>query len=292
MKMRWKMLFALLFVFAAAAVVFGEEEGEFREEEGKQAYKDTPYFSGMPNYHIIDAGDREFDEYRFYNGKNCTTVEGQRFRRTYSWKQTGKQASDLQITRNYANAVRGMGGAVLFDGQCSGADCAENCGYRMMTGRVTKGGNELWIEVVPYNDGGDYQMTIIVKEAPKQDVTAGDMLKALNTEGHIALYINFDTGMAIIKPEAQPIIDQIAALMKQNPDLKLGIEGHTDNVGDRKKNRFLSEERARSVVAALVNMGIDPQRLTVAGYGQDKPIADNKTEEGRAKNRRVELVKK
>ncbi len=286
MGLRGKMLFAVLLVFLAVTVAAAQED------EGGQAYKDTPYFSGMPNYYISDAGDKEFDEYHFYNGKNCTTVEGQKFLRVYSWKQTAKQGSDLQITRNYANAVRSMGGTVFFEGQCSGADCAENCGYRMMTGKITKGGNEVWVEVVPYNDGGDYHMTIIVKEAMKQDVTAGDMLKALNADGHIALYINFDTGMAIIKPESQPVINEIAALMKKNPDLRLGIEGHTDNVGDRKNNKFLSEERARSVVGALVNLGIDPKRLTPAGFGPDRPIADNKTEEGKAKNRRVELVKK
>jgi outer membrane protein OmpA-like peptidoglycan-associated protein len=70
------------------------------------------------------------------------------------------------------------------------------------------------------------------------------------------------------------------------------VEGHTDNVGNPKSNKTLSDERAKSVVAAIVSQGIDTKRLSAAGYGQDKPIADNKTEEGKAKNRRVELVKK
>ena len=81
-------------------------------------------------------------------------------------------------------------------------------------------------------------------------------------------------------------------MLKTNPDLKLSVEGHTDNVGTPASNKTLSEQRAKSVVAAIVDQGINADRLSPSGYGQDKPIGDNNTEEGRAKNRRVELVKK
>jgi OOP family OmpA-OmpF porin len=146
--------------------------------------------------------------------------------------------------------------------------------------------------VVPAGDGSDYYMTIILKEFMKQDVTASDMLDALNRDGHIALYINFDTGKSTIKPESKSIIEQIVEMLKANPDLKLSIEGHTDNVGNPGSNKTLSEDRAKSVVAAIAGQGIGIERLSTSGYGQDKPIGDNKTEIGRAKNRRVELVRK
>lgn len=162
----------------------------------------------------------------------------------------------------------------------------------MMVGKVIKGGNELWIEVAPFNDGNDYYLIVVAKEAMKQDVTANAMLEALNRDGRVALYINFDFGKATIRPDSQPIIKQIVEMLKSNPDLKLSVEGHTDNVGSPKSNKTLSEERAKAVVAAIVGEGIDPKRMSALGHGQDKPIADNKTEEGRAKNRRVELVKK
>jgi hypothetical protein len=154
-------------------------------------FKDTPYFSGMPNHRIGDATDQEFADHRFFNGKNCTTVEGKKYFRTYTLKENAKQSSDLQISRNYANAVRNMGGTVIFDGECAGAECAENCGGRMMTGKVIKGGNELWVEVVPFNEGNDYYLTLVLKEEMKQDITASGMLEALNRDGRIALYINF-----------------------------------------------------------------------------------------------------
>ena len=286
MKSRAKVLCALFFMLLASVVAFGEEDGEGPK------YKDAPYFSGMPNYTITEADDKEFDDFRFYNAKNCTTVEGKKFFRSYTLKENAKQASDLQISRNYANAVRNMGGTILFEGECSGVECAENCGYRMMVGKVKKGTSELWVEVVPFNEGYNYYLTLVEKEAMKQDVTYSGILKTLNTEGHIALYINFDTGKSTIKPDSQNIIHQIVAMMKDNPDLRIGVEGHTDNVGNPKSNQTLSEDRAKAVVAAIEKEGIDTKRLSAAGFGQDKPIADNKTEEGRAKNRRVELVKK
>jgi len=279
---------SLWFFCVINLMVSGALSGAGAESE----FRDTPFFSGMPNYKITDAADQEFADYRFFNGKECITVEGRKHHRAYTLKEDAKESSELQISRNYANAVKNMGGTIVFDGMCSGADCAENCGYRMMIGKVMKGNDELWVEVVPFNGGGDYYLTVVVKEAMKQDVTAGDMFNALNRDGHIALYINFDTGKSTIKPGSNVIIEQIVQMMKANPEVKISIEGHTDNMGNPKSNKMLSDDRAKAVVAAIVAQGIDAKRLSSMGHGQDKPIADNKTEEGRAKNRRVELVKK
>jgi outer membrane protein OmpA-like peptidoglycan-associated protein len=80
--------------------------------------------------------------------------------------------------------------------------------------------------------------------------------------------------------------------MKSHPDLKLSIEGHTDNVGTPASNKTLSEQRAKAVLDAVVKLDVAANRMTALGWGQDKPIADNRSEDGRAKNRRVEIVKK
>jgi len=278
----WIIVSFLLLMSPRVLVKVQAQESEF---------KDTPWFSGMPNFTIYDAEDIEFDSYNFYNGKTCTTVEGRKYKRTYALKEDVQKSSVAQIIRNYSNAIKSMGGIILYEGMPQEADCAENNGLNMVVGKTVKDGNEMWVEVVTLG-GDDYYITIIVKELMKQDVTASNMFEALNRDGHIALYINFDTGKSIVRDESKPIIEQIVQMMKQNPDLKIGVEGHTDNVGSPASNKTLSEARAKAVVSAIVGQGISADRLSPAGYGQDKPVADNNTEEGRAKNRRVELIKK
>lgn len=182
-----------------------------------------------------------------------------------------------------------MGGTVLHDGVTED-ECYENAGRQTTIGKILKSGSEIWVEVVAWGD--EYTLTVVAKEAMKQDVTAGALFDALNRDGHVALYINFDTGKATIRPDSQGVIDQVAQMLSANPTLKLGVEGHTDNVGAAASNQALSESRAKAVVAALVAKGTATTRLTALGWGQTRPVAPNTTEEGRAKNRRVELVKK
>jgi OOP family OmpA-OmpF porin len=263
--------------------------------EDIEGSKDNPYLSRMPNYLITDFEEKEFEAFQFCDGKALKTIEGKYSKIYYEINENVTSASDLQISRNYANAVRNIGGTVLYEGTAWESNCEEGnfCGTgRLVTANIEKGNKELWVQISTCDNGNDYTLTMIEREAMKQDITASDMLNALNTAGHVTLYINFDTGKSTIKPESQPVIDQIVSLMKDNPNLKIGVEGHTDNVGDAKKNKILSEDRAKAVVSAIVNQGIDASRLSAAGFGQDKPIADNSTEEGRAQNRRVELVKR
>ncbi len=125
-----------------------------------------------------------------------------------------------------------------------------------------------------------------------QEITANLMWEKLQKEGFISLQINFDTNKATIKSDSMPLIKQIVDLMKSQRKLRVSIEGHTDNQGTASANKVLSLNRARSVAVAVAAGGIAPDRMGTIGWGQEKPIADNRTEEGRAVNRRVELVKK
>ena len=112
------------------------------------------------------------------------------------------------------------------------------------------------------------------------------------TDGKFITYgITFDVGKATIKPESMGEINRIVQLMTENPDLKFSVEGHTDSTGNATSNQTLSEQRSQAIVAKLVELGIAQDRLTAVGKGQNNPIADNNTDEGRAKNRRVEFVK-
>ena len=113
------------------------------------------------------------------------------------------------------------------------------------------------------------------------------------TDGKFITYgITFDVGKAVIKPESMGEINRIVKLMTDDPSLKFEVQGHTDNTGNAASNQTLSEQRAQAIVSKLVEMGISADRLTAVGKGQTNPIADNSTDEGRAKNRRVEFIKK
>jgi outer membrane protein OmpA-like peptidoglycan-associated protein len=131
-----------------------------------------------------------------------------------------------------------------------------------------------------------------VMETEKVTVNAEAMAKDLGRTGHVSIYgIYFDTDKAEIKPGSEPTVKEMAKLLRENPGLKVYIVGHTDNVGSLTYNLDLSQRRAESVVKALVTLhGADRTRMVANGVGPLAPMASNKTEEGRSKNRRVELV--
>jgi len=144
------------------------------------------------------------------------------------------------------------------------------------------------------NKGGYYYQTIVTEKAMAQEVTAdaSSLNDELNKSGHVAVYgIHFATGQAVILPDSEAILQQIVKLLQNNPGLKLRVEGHTDNQGNAAANQTLSEKRAQAVVAWLSGHGVAAARLAAKGFGASKPVADNANDDGRAKNRRVELAK-
>lgn len=268
---------ALALVFGCAAFLRAQEE----EQPDLEGSKDHPLLSRMKNFFISDYRDR-YDEHEFYINadRESKMIEGELTSLDYQLKDGAPQPSPLQIKRNYMNALKTLGAKLLFEDE----DYA--------CWNLVKGDQEFWMDVQVYNDGATYTLTIVQIAAMAQEVTANAMLEALNKDGFIALYINFESGRSDLKPEMQETIDQIAALLTDNEDLRVSIEGHTDNVGQPESNKALSERRAEAVRKAVIDAGVDPSRIGAVGWGQERPIADNRSEEGRAKNRRVEIVKK
>ena len=259
--------------------VMGVGSAGFAQEKDTSGCKDHPLISRMKNYYIT-ACEKNFNAFEFFVKEGNKTLEGEKTKIDYCLQEGPPQPSFLQIRRNYGNAIKSIGGTLLYDDD------------RRSTFRVAKEGKEAWIALEAFNEGRNYQLVIVEMEAMTQEVTADAMYNALNKDGFIALYINFDTGKSNIKPESMGIIEQIAAVLKAHPELKVSIEGHTDNVGTPQSNKTLSQQRARSVVNAVAQKGIAADRMTAVGWGQEKPVADNRSEEGKAKNRRVEVVKK
>jgi outer membrane protein OmpA-like peptidoglycan-associated protein len=199
----------------------------------------------------------------------------------YQYEDSAGQApSYLQIRRNYQNAAKALKAKILVD----------RLRYTAM--QIDKDSSRIYIGLELFNDGRTIDITILEQKAMVQEITANDMWQALQKDGFMALYINFDTNKSTIKQESTGIIDQIVELMKSQPNLELSIEGHTDSQGTPKRNKTLSLDRAKAVIKAVAKGGISESRMSPIGWGQEKPVADNKTEEGRAKNRRVEIVKK
>lgn len=257
---------------------------EYKDAKG---CKDHPLFTRMPNTYIDECKDVEFDAREWPDpdtqGKTNVRVEG-RYYFIFYRSQTAVEGkrSDLQVSRNYQNALKTIGARVY----------APRDDRTYM--KLSKDGKEMWASVSSYRGADQIRVEIIEQDVMKQEVTADAkfMADGISATGHVAVYgIYFDFNKSDVKPESEPALIEIAKLLSGNPDLKVLIVGHTDNVGGVDYNMKLSQARASAVVTALTTKHkVKPQSLKAYGVGQLAPVAPNKTEDGRAKNRRVELV--
>lgn len=236
----------------------------------------------------------DFSEYTFKiidkdTGKQIKkTVQGKYWKLTYGLKdETGRFAdkthSTLEYKENYKQAALEQGGEILLD----------DGGYVTFTLPGDSGAGKTWVEVHIWNYS-QQDIRIIEEKGFKKKLTFGpaEMKAALDADGRVQLYgILFDTDKATLKPESSEQLQDVVTLLRDNPALKLEVQGHTDDQGSDSYNMDLSQRRAETVVSYLGLFGIESARLTPKGYGESSPVAPNTTDEGRAKNRRVELVK-
>lgn len=249
-----------------------------------QGSKDHPLISRMPGYYIDSYDVNEFAAFdpTVIDGKEAHW-EGKKYKISYSRKEGAMPVSTLQIVRNYEAAIAKIGGKRL------GGD------ERRLAAEIRKGGAMTGVYLEAFNEGRNYDLVFIETQAMRQDVTADAavMGRELAAAGKTIIYgIYFDTGSAVIKPESEPAIAEMLKLLKASPNLKAFVVGHTDNVGTLEINLKLSADRADALVKALVGRGIGAMRLKAAGVGPYSPVAPNKDEQGRAQNRRVELVER
>jgi OmpA-OmpF porin, OOP family len=271
-----KLISFLLFAFVTTSGLFSQDA------EGS---KDPTLFTRMPNYFIDNYEDIEFNKFDFIVGANkMQAIEGHYLKISYSPKEGTQEASGLQIIKNYSNAVRSIGGTVVYE---------NTTGYGEATLKVIKNGKEAWAKIEP--GIGGYTIVVVEKEAMQQDVVAdaSSMLNSIEQTGKVALYgIYFDTGKSTLKTESKQALTEISNLMKKDPALKLYVVGHTDNTGTYEANIKLSMDRANAVVNALISQySATAANLKACGAGPIAPVASNETEAGKALNRRVELVK-
>jgi outer membrane protein OmpA-like peptidoglycan-associated protein len=244
--------------------------------------KEHPFFSRMPNFYISDCSQK-FDKLDYYDANGeIASKEGELtiINYTFPEDESLKVPSQLQIIKNYENAIIKLGGKKIYEDK------------QNLTCSLKKNSKEYIICIEMTNGNIIHKLYVLEVALMVQEITANEMLDALNKDGYISLNILFETGKSAIQQESLPIVDQIYELMKSNSALKVSVEGHTDNVGDAASNKKLSNDRVKAIMDALISKGIDKTRLSSIGWGQEKPVADNRTDEGRTKNRRVEIVKK
>ncbi|MBI5804699.1 OmpA family protein [candidate division TA06 bacterium] len=277
MKRSIALIFSLFLVLAS----FGLSQAADPDVTGG---KDHPLLSRMPGFHISDYKDTEFDSHKFIGqDKKTVVIEGHKYYIEYRLDKGLPESGELKIRRNIQEALKKIGGKVIFDDNFN----------RASTIVLKKDGRETWVGVSSFNNW--YRLTIVEKQAMEQEMVANAeaLGNGINATGHVSVYgIYFDTGKSEIKPESDAAISEIAKLLQNNPTLKLYVVGHTDNVGSLDSNLKLSLDRADAVVKSLTGKyGIAAARLSPHGVASLSPVTSNDTEEGRAKNRRVELVK-
>jgi outer membrane protein OmpA-like peptidoglycan-associated protein len=267
-------------VIVIGALLFG---GAALAQEDTKGGKDHPLFSRWPGYYLCNYDHKKFDAYTYELKDSKETVEGEYFYLSYCNKRDVAGASELEVIRNYENAIRKAGGTVLYTN-----------GTSYTIGKIVKEGKEIWVRAKTRNQGENVELNITERQVMEQTIqaNAASWLSDITTTGHAAVYgIYFDTDKAEIKPESEPALAEMAKLLKNNPSLNVFIVGHTDNTGTFEHNMKLSQDRAASVVNALVSRhGMAAARLKAVGDGPTAPVASNDSEDGRAKNRRVELV--
>lgn len=312
MKISVRISFVCL--LGALTVVIGAAQ-----QQDVEGSKDHPLVSRYPGLVIIDYAVSEFDEFTLPLGKikedkpeKSQRLEGKITRIQYSGP-AGR--SILEVYRNYEAALRKAGFSILFScvnndgcGNASvtlyapkgGDDWSWGAGQRYLSAKLARHEGDVYVSLHVGQwsnlDKGSDILLYVVEVKPMEGglvtVDAAALASDIKQTGHSAVYgIYFDTGKAEVKPESDAALQEIAKLLQQDAALKLLVVGHTDGVGSLAANMDLSKRRADAVVQSLAGKyGVASARLLAQGAGPLSPVDTNKTEEGRAKNRRVELV--
>ena len=253
---------------------------------------------------------RSFDMLFFPIDGVMTPIEGK------VWKsyvvKADKSEEDWSLPyflKSYDEAITSIGGVKIFEGRVEKEEIEkvkEQARYFGEEGSIDywnesvktylirrANGDDIYIQISGSSASG--QLQILQKAALKQTITllkSDQIQKDLKDKGKAVLYINFDTDKATLKADGKEAVAEIAKALNADKTMKIAINGYTDNTGDATHNLDLSKQRAKTVKTELEKSGIDSKRLVSEGFGQNNPIADNNSEEGKAQNRRVELVKK
>jgi outer membrane protein OmpA-like peptidoglycan-associated protein len=304
--------FACLAALACIAIVSPPAAAQQRDVAGSRDYPGIGRFGGsvITGYQVKDFDAARMQAAAFKDGKaeKPLKLEGRVTRVAY---RTGPGPSILEVSRNFENQLKGAGFETLLacdTDQCGGIPFSEQIdilpvpqmwidgfNFRYFAAHKKSDGADIYASVVTSKNNDDVTTELVVAVVGAMEnkmVDAAAMAKGLGEKGHIALYgIYFDTDKATLKKESAPTLAEMAKLLGGQPQMRVFIVGHTDSQGAYEHNMTLSRQRAEAVAAALSgSYRVARDRLYTAGVGYLAPIGSNATDEGRALNRRVELV--
>jgi OOP family OmpA-OmpF porin len=292
----------LVAALALAALPFAAVAQDDWKKPHTEGAKEHRLLKFYPDSSVYEYSVTDFDSIELVTGIDrkkedivTTTLEG----RVTKYDSVHKPGtSPLEMLRNYENALKKAGFVTMLAGKGDFPGSPVGHNDTIGTFRLDVNGKpSVYVHMTGHPDPAApwSKVTIVELKGMEQklEANADAWFEEISKSGRVAVYgVNFDTGKATIRADSARVLEEILKLAQAHADLKLTVEGHTDNVGNAAANRKLSEERAGAVKAWLVAKGVKADRLATAGLGDTKPVADNKTEDGRAKNRRVELVRR
>lgn len=308
------LLILITTVFSITVDVFNLPKGDIKRGQ------DHPLLGRVKGSFLVGYEVKDFDilkvplKFDFQNSRVTKTkeLEGKIY---YLYYAVSSRVTPVAVQRTYLRSLKAKGfkkiigctpcskygASLFFDLLQKGivnkwnAVGPDSISYLLMKGNYR--GKDIHVVLYAYSTGGitHVRLRVVEKEPLKlklEVVTAEEIKRSIDQRGSVSIYgIYFDHDSYVVKPESKKALDEIAKFLKQNPGVKLYVVGHTDNTGSYKYNLKLSRKRAQAVVNKLVkDYGISAKRLIPVGVGPVAPKDTNRTEEGRAKNRRVELV--
>ena len=271
---------------------------------------DFPFFTAPEGAKYINRPKvKDFDFIVFVTPENIYEVEGKTFRsHVHKDRESSVEISGRYLNKSFEDAILNAGGVKVFEGNLTKEQ--KDKYKELATYGGSNGSLDIWNEVVAMyvirrHEGNVYiamekatgnstSIQIVQEKAFEQTiqkVTSAEIENDLLNSGKSVLQINFDTDRATLKTDGLETVQEIIKVLRDNPELKIAINGYTDNSGGKEHNQKLSKDRASTVKKEILKAGIGADRLTSAGFGQENPVATNDTEEGKAQNRRVELLK-
>jgi outer membrane protein OmpA-like peptidoglycan-associated protein len=284
------MMMKLLKLISIAFIIAWISPALKAQTDTLEGCKDYPGFTRKPGYKFRACNIKDYDTVLFPVGNSIEeasqrkAVDGKYYLYFYTLNEGIPQRFPLLVFRDFEDSLRKCDGYVA----ARVVDASYIDSY--ITGKIEKENMTIWLNIRVY--GSDYLLAIVEKPRKIQVITADSMWNSLEKRDSVTVDIFFEDDTTVIIPDSYPVIDQVVKMLVDHPDLQISIQSHIDKTLHSVSAKVLTANRAKVVLDAFMAKGIEKARLKSLGWGYDKPIGDNRTEEGRTMNRRIVIVRR